>query len=75
MDESHGDHQDGKLLLSVMTIVCIAHETTGLDQLFECYCQELAEVLEFSYKEKPNEQRLCLAYEALLRHIPTENFR
>ena len=72
MDESLGDHQDGKLLVSVVTTVCIAHVTTGLDLMPECDCQELAEVLEFSYKVRPNEERLCPAYEALLRHISTD---
>ena len=72
---SSGSHNDGALLVSVMTVVCIAYKTTSFNQLSEHDCEEIADLMEISYQTHPNEQGSCPAYEALLRHLPMMNFR
>ena len=74
LDDESGGHNDGSLLVSAITVVCVAHETTQFNVLSERICGDVAELLKHSYQTNPNEQGSCPAFEALVKHLPTVQF-
>ena len=65
-------YTNGSCLVSAITVLCIVFRTVSFNQLSEENCIAMACLLRESYRP---EQRTCLAYAALNKHLPTADFR